>query len=274
MRNHVPALLGYGLRKHSWASIDGALELLIPPFSILIALMLVLLGLSLLSGVTGLIVVAAIGLVAQCLYTLRGVMLASKRYPHVYPALLFVPAFVLWRLWLYAAVLTRRGPVQWTRTVRTPAKSTPVSRVCIIRHYYYPEDPRSRREAEALAAAGHHVDLLALRKPGEPVREVINGVHVRRLPVQHYRGSLLHYVYEYGAFFTLSFFILTARFFPTPVRCRAGQFPARLPGLLRRGLQAVQGEACARYARMHARTLLHQVQGVARPSRGARVRVD
>jgi glycosyltransferase involved in cell wall biosynthesis len=88
-----------------------------------------------------------------------------------------------------------------------------MSRICIIRHYYYPEDPRGRREAEALADAGHHVDVLALRMPGEPVSEVINGVHVRRLPVKHYRGSVFHYVYEYSAFFVLAFVILTARFF-------------------------------------------------------------
>jgi glycosyltransferase involved in cell wall biosynthesis len=84
-------------------------------------------------------------------------------------------------------------------------------RFCIIRHYYYPEDPRSRREAEALAAAGHQVDILTLRQRGEPVREVVNGVNVRRLPVGHYRGSLFHYAYEYGAFFFLAFFVLTAR---------------------------------------------------------------
>lgn len=86
-----------------------------------------------------------------------------------------------------------------------------MSRVCIIRHYYYPEDPRSRREAEALAAEGHEVDMLTLRHPGEPAREVINGVNVRRLPVGHYRRSLFHYAYEYSAFFVLAFLVLTFR---------------------------------------------------------------
>jgi len=88
-----------------------------------------------------------------------------------------------------------------------------MSRICIVRHYYYPEDPRSRREAEALAAAGHEVDILTLRHPNEPAREVINGVNVRRLPVEHYRGSLPKYAYEYGAFFFLAFMVLTARLF-------------------------------------------------------------
>jgi cellulose synthase/poly-beta-1,6-N-acetylglucosamine synthase-like glycosyltransferase len=49
MRQQVPALLGHGLRRLSWRSIDGAIELLIPPFSVLAFLMLALFGLSLLS---------------------------------------------------------------------------------------------------------------------------------------------------------------------------------------------------------------------------------
>jgi cellulose synthase/poly-beta-1,6-N-acetylglucosamine synthase-like glycosyltransferase len=122
MRRHVPGLIGHGLRRRSWASFDGAIELLIPPYSVFIALTLALLGLSVLSGVVPVIVLAVAGLIAQCLYTLRGLVLASARYPNIYRALLFVPGFVLWRLWLYVAVLTRRGWVQWTRTDRTPTR--------------------------------------------------------------------------------------------------------------------------------------------------------
>jgi cellulose synthase/poly-beta-1,6-N-acetylglucosamine synthase-like glycosyltransferase len=64
-KQHVPALLGRGLRRLSWSSIDGAIELLTPPFSIFIALMLALFGLSILSGITALVVIAAVGLAAQ-----------------------------------------------------------------------------------------------------------------------------------------------------------------------------------------------------------------
>ena len=120
MRSSVPLLLAHGFRTGSLSSIDGALELLIPPFSILVAVTITLFGLSILSGSTLLIVVALIGLVAQCLYTLRGLVPAAKRYPHIYSALFFAPIFVIRRLWLYLAVLTRRTRVQWTRTVRTP----------------------------------------------------------------------------------------------------------------------------------------------------------
>ena len=267
MRRHVPTLLAHGLRRLSWASIDGALELLTPPFTIFIVLMLALFGLSLLSGITVLVVVAAIGLLAQCLYTVRGVALASTHYPHMHRALLFVPAFVVWRLGLYLSVLVRRERVQWTPTERAPAKVStrervPVSRICIIRHYYYPEDPRGRREAEALAAAGHHVDVLALRHEGELASEVINGVNVRRLPVKHYRGSVFHYAYEYGAFF-LRLPHADRALLPQALRRRAGQLLARLPGLLRRGVQALRSAPRTRHARVHARAVLHQVPCVA-----------
>ena len=120
MRSSVPGLLAHGLRMGSWSSIDGALELLIPPFSILVAVTTALFVLSVLSGSPVLIVVAAIGLISQGLYTLRGLVPSAKRYPHMYSALLLAPVFVLRRLWLYLTVLTRRTRVQWTRTVRTP----------------------------------------------------------------------------------------------------------------------------------------------------------
>ena len=53
----------------------------------------------------------------------------------------------------------------------------------MLAHSYYEEDPRVRREAEALAAAGHGVDVFALRRPGDPGTVTIEGVVVHRLSV-------------------------------------------------------------------------------------------
>jgi len=61
-----------------------------------------------------------VGLVAQLLYTWRGLVLVSERDPRIYRALFFAPVFIVKRLWQYVAVLTRRSRVQWARTVRTP----------------------------------------------------------------------------------------------------------------------------------------------------------
>ena len=74
-------------------------------------------------------------------------------------------------------------------------------RVLILRHGYYPRDPRVRREARALTAAGHQVDVLCLRATGEARRETVDGVGVWRLPLGHRRAGRARYVAEYGAFF-------------------------------------------------------------------------
>ena len=75
-------------------------------------------------------------------------------------------------------------------------------RILIVTHSYYEEDPRVRRQGEALAAAGWEVDVLALRKPGSEAREQIEGVDVHRVDVQRHQGAGLGtYIVEYAAFF-------------------------------------------------------------------------
>jgi glycosyltransferase involved in cell wall biosynthesis len=69
-------------------------------------------------------------------------------------------------------------------------------------HSYYEEDPRVRREAEALVAAGRPVQVYALRRPGDAERTEVDGVRLVRLDVQRHQGAGIGtYVLEYGAFF-------------------------------------------------------------------------
>jgi hypothetical protein len=49
--------------------------------------------------------------------------------------------------------------------VSVPSKRRPI---CMIVHAYYEEDPRVRREAESLVAAGWEVDVIGLQHPGDP----------------------------------------------------------------------------------------------------------
>ena len=82
----------------------------------------------------------------------------------------------------------------------TPAGARP--RILIVTHSNYEEDPRVRRQAEALVAAGLAVDVLGLRKPGASAREQIEGVQVHRLPVQRHQGAGIGtYLAEYAEFF-------------------------------------------------------------------------
>ncbi len=85
----------------------------------------------------------------------------------------------------------------------TPAGAHP--RILIVTHSYYEEDPRVRRQAEGLVAAGLAVDVLGLWKPGASARERIDGVQVRRLSVQRHQGAGIGtYLAEYAAFFARS----------------------------------------------------------------------
>ena len=85
-------------------------------------------------------------------------------------------------------------------------------RVAMVVFSFYPEDPRPRRAAEALAGQGMEIDLICLaEKDGEPRREVLNGVAVRRLPVTRNRGSFLRYCFEYVAFLLAAAAILAKR---------------------------------------------------------------
>jgi len=77
--------------------------------------------------------------------------------------------------------------------------------VCILVQSVYDFDPRVRRKAEALAAAGYVVDVLALRAVNGKKNYVLNGVNVYTLSLGKKRGSLLRYAFEYAAFFVWAF---------------------------------------------------------------------
>jgi glycosyltransferase involved in cell wall biosynthesis len=79
-----------------------------------------------------------------------------------------------------------------------PATPRPV---LMIVHSYYEEDPRVRREAESLVAAGRSVRVLALRREGSPTTSEVAGVRVHHLDVQRHQGAGLGtYLREYLSF--------------------------------------------------------------------------
>ena len=82
----------------------------------------------------------------------------------------------------------------------------------MLTHSYYEEDPRVRREAEALVARGRPVDVFALRRPGEPREGELNGVRIHRLNVQRHQGAGLGtYLREYLSFLARSGWAVTRR---------------------------------------------------------------
>ncbi len=85
----------------------------------------------------------------------------------------------------------------------TPPGEARVKRpVLMIVHSYYEEDPRVRREAEAVVANGRPVLVLGLRRPGDPVDSELAGVRIRHLDVQRHQGAGFGvYLREYLEFF-------------------------------------------------------------------------
>lgn len=65
----------------------------------------------------------------------------------------------------------------------------PTRTICMLAYTYYAIDPRVRREAEALQQSGYQVDVICLRRVGEPARETDHGVRLIRVPMAGYRRS-------------------------------------------------------------------------------------
>ena len=85
-------------------------------------------------------------------------------------------------------------------------------KVAMIVYSNYPDDPRVRREAEALELQGVLVDVICLKKPAENKYDVINTINVFRLSVSQSRTSKVRYLLEYITFFILASFKLNILF--------------------------------------------------------------
>ena len=75
--------------------------------------------------------------------------------------------------------------------------------ICLIRHAYFPDDPRDRKQALALVEAGHSVDVLCLKKKDQSAFECFKGVRVFRIPLSHKRLGICRYLIEYSLSFTI-----------------------------------------------------------------------
>ena len=100
---------------------------------------------------------------------------------------------------------------------------------------HFPQDTRVRNEAILLTEAGYHVSVIALRKKGQAMTEVVNGVQVYRLPrlelfkktshgnlsragllflkLKSSLGYLFEYCYFTGACLVVSFYVFIRRGF-------------------------------------------------------------
>jgi glycosyltransferase involved in cell wall biosynthesis len=79
-------------------------------------------------------------------------------------------------------------------------------RLTMVVHAHYPVgEPRVEREARAAVEAGYEVEVVCLRGRGEPARETVDGISIRRLPIAHERGGgLKRMLVEYAGFTLLA----------------------------------------------------------------------
>ena len=95
--------------------------------------------------------------------------------------------------------------------VTTPRATAALRPVCMLTHSYYEEDPRVRREAEALVSAGRPVEVFALRRDDDEPHGEVDGVRLHRLDVQRHQGAgLVRYLAEYLSFFARASIAATA----------------------------------------------------------------
>jgi glycosyltransferase involved in cell wall biosynthesis len=82
-------------------------------------------------------------------------------------------------------------------------------RVCMVTYSFYESDTRVMQYASALVERGDTVDVIALRRPGQPVRVVLDGVNVFRVQTRtiNERGPL-SYFYRITRFLTVSAMLL------------------------------------------------------------------
>lgn len=91
------------------------------------------------------------------------------------------------------------------------SRDDPISglRACMVVYSHYPDDPRVSREARTLVRAGVEVDVVCLKRLGQPSREEADGVRTIRIPLATQRGSRLRYAWQYTAFLLLATAVVT-----------------------------------------------------------------
>ena len=82
-------------------------------------------------------------------------------------------------------------------------------RIAMIAFALYPFDPRVRRAAEALTKSGHQVDVFAISYDGTRAGSDCGPLQVRLLPMKKKKTGLARYAFEYGAFFSWAFVLVS-----------------------------------------------------------------
>jgi 1,2-diacylglycerol 3-beta-glucosyltransferase len=123
IKTNVGQLLGDAVRKFSLRSLDMAVELLMPAFvnmlvvSGLMFFITLILAAAGISTMYGFLLLWGIVVGMGVLHVLIG-LIAAKADRSMYTAILYLPRYALWKLYLYAKLVFRGRPDEWIRTSR------------------------------------------------------------------------------------------------------------------------------------------------------------
>jgi glycosyltransferase involved in cell wall biosynthesis len=114
--------------------------------------------------------------------------------------------------WYRESCLPKASTSAAGRAAAVAATEKPLTRkrAAVVLYSYYANDPRPRRESEALGQAGMEVDVICLRQNSdEPRHEVLNGINIYRIPLKRRRSGKLTYAFQYFSFLTSAFLLLS-----------------------------------------------------------------
>ena len=120
-RKYAVDLLRRGFKNRNWSAIDQSIELLMPPFSFLLAIASFLLLVQIpFSSIrfTGSLWISITIIIAFFLVPVVSLIMDGAPLGH-YPYVFFGPVYALWRNWINLLSLLRPNEIRWIRTERS-----------------------------------------------------------------------------------------------------------------------------------------------------------
>ncbi len=123
IRRYFFPLLRAAWKNMSLKPLDALIDLIIPPFVNLVAVIVAVLGISILLAIFGVseaipfVLPFTILLILSFLHVLIG-LYASNADRDLYSALLLIPRYAMWKLFLYVKIFGRGTTTEWVRTTR------------------------------------------------------------------------------------------------------------------------------------------------------------
>ncbi len=129
MARHAMPMLRKGIRDRNGILVDRAIDLIIPPFSEMLAAPLIMAVANAILGIWLKITVAkwmaiiwGSVLLVQIVYLVIGLKVGKVQWP-IWSALLFAPIYVVWKFALYLTIFLSKSVTGWQRTERRPLET-------------------------------------------------------------------------------------------------------------------------------------------------------